>query len=155
MATAGLEGELRNGDGRQGGARIGVALQATVAAAISAGVRAWVRREVAVTTTPDATRLPIVRDCEGNSLTRGLLPSGRLVGDGSAGAQISEELTVLHEFICYGSCTERSTHTGPYSVGALIDDREGTCGRGGGERKGGSGGNEALHCGNSLLFTKL
>ena len=94
LATARLEGELCDGDGRQGGASVGVALEATVAAAISAGVRAWVGSEVAVATTPDATRLPVVWDSEGNRLARGLLPSGRLIRNGSTDTQICEELVM-------------------------------------------------------------
>ena len=97
LATARLEGELCDGDGRQGGASVGVTLETAVAAAISARIRAWVRREITVATTPNATSLPVVRDSEGDSLARRLLPSRSLVGDGSADVQVGEELSVLHQ----------------------------------------------------------
>ena len=97
MVAAGVEGELRDGGRRNTSASVGVTLETAVAAAISAGIRAWVRREVTVATTPDATSLPVVRDSEGDSLARRLLPSRSLVGDGSADVQVGEELSVLHQ----------------------------------------------------------
>ena len=71
MVAAGVEGELRDGGRRNTSASVGVTLETAVAAAISAGIRAWVRREVTVATTPDATSLPAIgynKACEGKLL---------------------------------------------------------------------------------------
>ena len=66
LAAGGGQGELGQSGRRYTRASVGVALETAVATTIIARIRAWVRREITVATTPDATSLPVVRDSEGD-----------------------------------------------------------------------------------------
>ena len=93
MVAVALEGELCDGRGGHAGAAVLVAQEATVAATVRAGVGPGVGGEVAVATTPDATRLPVVGDGEGDGLAGLLLPAGGLGGNGSTDVQVGKELS--------------------------------------------------------------
>jgi len=88
--VSGTESPLGDGRRRNTSSSVRVALETSIASAIGARIRAGVGGEVAVTTTPNAARLPVVRNSESAFGVRSSFPAGLDLGRSRSDIEIGK-----------------------------------------------------------------
>jgi hypothetical protein len=103
LTIASTQSPLRNARRRHTSTGARVAAETTVAATGKTGVRAGVRRKVAVTTTPDTTSFPVVGNGKGALAPCRSLPTSLDSGNSGSDIEIS-----LKEVITSTVCIEKA-----------------------------------------------